>query len=198
MAYLCKGVVISKDGRERINQLIKQNSSLALHKAVATNKKAFNQKILGYRQQNTGINELMQQRQTQLVALAMLYLGEGAKWQGSRAPRLGSSDPEIIQLYIHLLRACYGIELGSLRARVQCRADQDLCALTQYWSKVTGIQAEKFYLGYIDKRTIGKKTVKAGYRGVCTISCAGTHIQLELAEISSIIGEAMRGIGAVG
>ncbi len=127
----------------------------------------------------------------------MLYLGEGTKWQRSRAPKLASTSPVIIQLYIDLLHTCYGIGPESMHARIQCRADQNQNELIAHWMDITKIPRSNFYLCYVDKRTIGKPTTKTNYKGVCTVSCAGTHIQLELAEISGIIGEAMRGISSV-
>ena len=85
-----------------------------------------------------------------------------------------------------------------MRARVQHRADQNPNLLIEYWANVTGLPKQQFYRSYADKRTLGKPTTKAGYMGVCTISSAGTHIQLELQEIAGIIGDAVRGISSFG
>lgn len=198
LSYLCKGVMVSEAGKERIRQITIKNRDRARSAAVVANRTRFVEKLEAYKLANAKLAKKMQNRDVQLVALAMLYLGEGAKWQKSRAPKLGSSNPEIICLYIDLLNSCYDIQLSQLRCRVQHRADQNSAELVRYWSDITGVPAERFYPSYVDKRTVGKVTQKTNYRGVCTVQCAGTHIQLELAEIAGIISSAMRGISSFG
>lgn len=97
-----------------------------------------------------------------------------------------------------LLNSCFDISIDKLKGRIQHRADQNPEELLNYWSGVTGIHKKNFYKSYVDKRTIGRKTKKSGYKGVCTITCAGTHIQLELEQIADIIFEALGGYGAAG
>lgn len=157
-----------------------------------SNRKKLDTLLDTFRANNADIGSYMQDRMTKMVALAMLYLGEGTKWQKSRAPKLTSTSPMIIQTYIRLLRDCYGITTDKLRARVQLRADQDMDESVKFWSNITGIEEGRFYQSYVDKRTVGKTTIKPDYQGVCTISCAGTHIQLELAEIAGIIYKSLK------
>lgn len=198
LSYICKGVVISSEGVARIEAATARNRIKARHAAVLANKARFAAQLKTYRDNNASVGCDMQGRNAQFIALAMLYLGEGAKWQKSRSPKLGSANPEIICLYIDLLNSCYGVQVSQLRCRVQHRADQNSAALVEYWSGVTGVNAERFYPSYVDKRTIGKATQKSDYKGVCTVHCAGTHIQLELAEIADIISKSMRGISSFG
>ena len=126
------------------------------------------------------------------IILAMLYLGEGAKWKGHSGLLLGSSDPIIILLYISLLEECYKIKKDRLKCRISYRADQNIHELETYWSNITGISKENFYKTKPDPRTIGKKTKKSDYKGVCVITCAGSHIQLELEEIAKLLLEKVR------
>ncbi len=198
LSYICKGVIISAEGTARMQEATVRNRIKARQAAVLSNKVRFARQLQSYRKNNVSIAYDMQSRNAQLIALAMLYLGEGAKWQKSRAPKLGSANPEIIRLYIDLLNSCYGVEASQLRCRVQHRADQNSVALVKYWSDITGVSSKRFYPSYIDKRTIGKVTQKSDYKGVCTVHCAGTHIQLELAEIADIINKSMRGISSFG
>lgn len=198
LSYMCKGVEISDRGKARIEGIIASNQDRSIRAATEANRMAFDEKLEGYRKANIALARKIRSRDSQLIALAMLYLGEGAKWQKSRAPKLGSSNPEIIRLYIDLLGACFGVGRDKLRCRVQHRADQNPSDLVAYWSHITGVSVDNFYKSYIDKRTIGKTTKKLDYRGVCTVHCAGTHIQLELAEVAGIINEAMRGISSAG
>jgi hypothetical protein len=125
------------------------------------------------------------------LMLSALYLGEGAKKKSHRGLLLGSSDPGIVILYIKLLFACYDINIERLRCRICFRADQDINVLQEYWSKITGIPLENFYKTKADPRTVGKPTVKPGYKGVCVITCGGTHIQDELDIIAKTVLESL-------
>ena len=198
LTYICKGVVITDTGTTRLNLIKAEALSKNRQKAIASNKRIFESRILSYRDKNRMLIPELRSHKTQLIALAMLYLGEGAKWKRSRGLKLASSDPEIIKLYIKLLQLCYDVPTSLMRSRIQHRADQDPDRLLQYWIGVTGIASERFHKSYIDKRSIGKATTRAEYYGVCTIMCPSTRIQLELEEITGIIGEVIRGIGTVG
>ena len=114
------------------------------------------------------------------VALAMLYLGEGRKRTSYSGLSLGGSDPTTLQVYIELLRECYGIDKTTLKATVQYRADQDADELAKYWADTLGFERTQFYRARPDSRTQGKPTKRINYKGVCVITCKGAHIQLEL------------------
>ena len=196
--YICKNVEVSLEGKERIRRIIDNNRDSALLKANEVNRLAFELKLEGYRKDNASLSTFMMNREAKIIALAMLYLGEGAKWQKSRSPKLSSSNPKIIYIYMQLVQDCYNLPFEKFRARIQHRANQNSDELVAYWSTITGIPRVKFYKSYIDKRTIGKVTKKPNYKGVCTISSPGTHIQLELDQITGIIFKALGGISAAG
>ncbi|HLD21589.1 MAG TPA: hypothetical protein VJB65_01705 [Patescibacteria group bacterium] len=114
------------------------------------------------------------------IALAMLYLGEGTKCQGRCTITFGNSNPIIIRLFLALLRKCYPIDESKFRCTIQCRADQNIENLTHYWTSVTNIPLHQFYKSRIDKRTIGKITMKPKYNGVCRIDYFSSAIYLDL------------------
>ena len=130
---------------------------------------------------------MFQSRDVAKIALAMLYLGEGAKRRSHRGLMLGSSDPLIATLYIALLERCYDIRKANLKCRISYRADQNIDALENYWSHITGIPRKNFYKTIPDPRTSGKKTIKHNYHGVCVITCRGTDVQLELEQITHLL-----------
>ena len=132
------------------------------------------------------------------IVLAMLYLGEGTKWKSHSGLMLGSSDITVVLLYTLLLKKCYKIKPSQLKCRISYRADQNIHELERYWASVTGILEENFYKTKPDPRTIGKKTEKTDYKGVCVISCAGSHIQLELEEIAELLLKKLRAHSSVG
>lgn len=154
--------------------------------AVKKNKEIFNKKLADMKKGAGYVSVLMQDKRVAKIALAMLYLGEGAKWKSTRGLRLGSSDPKIIVDYLELIDLCFGIERSRVRCRVQHRADQNSSNLIEYWSRITKIPKEQFYPSYVDKRTIGKITTKVDYKGVCSIMSPGTDIQHELSVIADI------------
>lgn len=198
LTHICRGIVLTNKQLLRINNIVKNNLKISQKRAVAANRKIFETKVKQYHDQNLNIKPLMKHRKNMLIALSMLYLGEGAKWKSFRGMMLGSSSPKIIHIYINLLNACYGITKDNLHCRIQHRADQDPVELLNYWSNITGVKQEKFYRCYIDKRTIGHPTNKLDYHGVCVVTCAGTHIQLELDQITDIINESLGGVSSVG
>jgi hypothetical protein len=102
------------------------------------------------------------------LTLAVLYLGEGSKTRRG-AMAFGNSNPEIIRLFLHLLRKTYVIDENRFRVTVQCRADQAIPALEKFWSNITHIPMSQFYKARVDKRTIGVPSRKRDYKGVCKI-----------------------------
>lgn len=198
LAYLCKNVDPGDDYRERVKQDTLQRLVFIRVLAVKKNKQIFEAKLSQMRTDSQYAGKLIGNKQVAKIALAMLYLGEGAKWKSRSGLLLGSSDARIIRIYLHLLEECYDIKKEIIRCTVQHRADQDGAKLLTYWSQVVGVPKTQFYPNYIDKRTIGKPTKKVGYKGVCAISCAGTNIQLELDVIADIISDTLGGISSVG
>ncbi len=129
-------------------------------------------------------------RDTKKLMLAMLYLGEGSKYNARSGLALGNSDPGIIKLFIKLLKECYEKSVDQLRCWLSYRADQNLNTLIDFWSKITTIPVGQFYRTKPDSRSIGKRTLKTDYRGVCVVSCLkSTKIQLELETIARLIIE---------
>lgn len=119
------------------------------------------------------------------IAIAMLYLGEGTK----RGPCIvfGNSNPEIIGLFMRLLRYCYNINENKLRCTLQCRADQNIKKLEIFWSEITKIPLNLFYKAQIDPRSIGKKSNKSNYKGVCRIDYFSSDVFNEIKKIGEIL-----------
>ena len=119
-------------------------------------------------------------KDNQKLLLCILYLGEGSKTKSTEHLSLGSSNPGIIRLYLSLLKTCFEIDDSKFRVRIQCRADQNINKLENYWLKVTRISKKQFYPTSIDKRTINKPTLRKTYKGVCVIMYFDRSIQFEL------------------
>ncbi len=111
------------------------------------------------------------------LALAFLYLGEGAKKYCQTA--LGSSDPIILQFFLAALKNIYGIDLNNIKCELGLRADQDPEEMKHYWSETLGLPINNFKQINIDKRTAGSATYPH-YKGVCHLRCGNVAIQRKL------------------
>jgi hypothetical protein len=120
------------------------------------------------------------------IALAMLYLGEGSKTKRGSL-MFGNSNPEIISLFLKLMRYCYNIDESKFRCTLQCRADQNIKKLEEFWSKTTRIPLSKFYGARVDPRTIGKKSKKPEYKGVCRIDYFSGDLFIEIMKTIEIL-----------
>ncbi|MEK7516854.1 MAG: hypothetical protein AAB562_04650 [Patescibacteria group bacterium] len=117
------------------------------------------------------------------LALALLYLGEGAKKSNETA--LGSSDPLILKFFIAALKGVYGINTHQIRCELSLRADQNQHAIKKFWAKELGLSLDKFRYVAIDKRTVGTKTYPY-YKGVCHVRCGNVAIQRKLTFLTTL------------
>lgn len=121
------------------------------------------------------------------AVLCILFAAEGSRNIKRACVIFGNSDPEIIQLFLRLLRTCYQLDEKKLRCTVQHRADQDPAKLAKYWTKVTGIPISQFHKALMDPRTIGKPTERKTYMGVCRITYFSARILLDLVAGSKVL-----------
>lgn len=195
LSYICKDVPMSSEYRLKFLISSKERLGLARILALKKNKDNLNKRINGAKTRAKlnilGINR------DQYIALAVLYWGEGGKWPARSGLYMGSSDPKMLSVYMNLLGTCYGIHKSQMKARIQLRYDQEPDQARQYWMQQLGINNEDFYKEYKDLRTKGNPTTKDNYYGVCSLTCAGSDIQLELQAIADIIFESW-GISSAG
>ena len=141
--------------------------------------------IKSVRNENSYLGKLINKDIAKLL-LAVLYLGEGKKKSGLLM--LGSSDVNIIKLYIELLKKCYKITDDRIKCRISYRADQNIKHLTDFWSKELNLPIKNFYKTIPDPRTVGRNTKNKKYKGVCVVYILkSSRIHLELKIISEII-----------
>ncbi|MBI3985069.1 MAG: hypothetical protein HY344_04005 [Candidatus Levybacteria bacterium] len=136
---------------------------------------------------NIKIADFIHNEKTAKIALAMLCLGEASKYKSNRAFSLGNTDPRIIIVFLTLLKTCFKFDLEKIRCTVQCRADQNIEDLEDFWQEVTGVPKRLFYKARIDPRTIGKPTLKKDYKGVLKIDYFDSRVQLELESLADLV-----------
>ena len=120
---------------------------------------------------------------------AVMYSCEGTKYPSARSLGFGNSDPRMIRFFLHLLRTCFVVDEKKFRCQVLHRCDQNLRALTRYWSQITRIPREQFYSSKPDQRTKGKPTLRKDYRGVCSITYFNTTLQFTLQSLAEALME---------
>jgi len=119
------------------------------------------------------------------IALAILYLGEGAKTSDTA---IGNSDPLILKFFLTLLKNLYKIEPEKIKCQLSLRADQNPEKIKKFWAKELDIPEVNFNHINFDKRTIGSKTY-SDYKGVCYLRCGNIAIQRKLIYLSNIFCE---------
>ena len=161
-----RGIELSPEQRARLNEkeaaANKHNRALAM---MAHRQARLDRINVATVKAKNFLNTLDNMHQTNHIAAAMLYLGEGAKGEGAFC--FANSDPNVIRYWLYLLRNSFDVDETKFRIQVVCRADQAYEELVAYWITITGIQ--KHIRGTIDIRTKGSPTKRQDYKGVCKI-----------------------------
>jgi len=188
LAYWCKNVKLPIGYEKRVRAIIQNHIKKARIKALTANREKRDRLLKSLEEKSYFLLKKMNKDVLKML-LTILYACEGSKWRSHRGLMLGNADPQIIKFYIKLLKTCYPEKINdnALRCRISYRADQNIQKLQKYWSELTQIPLNHFFKTKSDPRTIGKKTRKKDYKGVCVVSCGGTKIQLELETIAKII-----------
>jgi hypothetical protein len=182
----CKKVTLPEFYKTKVQENVLKNITKARLIAVEANRIKQINYLKSVEERGLSLVDKIKDKNTAKIALAALYLGEGAKNSRSGLS-FGNSNPRIIKLYLKLLRYCYKIDESKFRCTVQCRADQNIEELEVYWSKITEISRTKFYKTRIDPRTIGKPSKKLDYKGVCRINYFSNDLFFEIKSIMEII-----------
>jgi len=186
LSCLCKNIKLTTKQQERINVISATNLAKArtelLQSRAEERKKYFAKLYL----KNSNLKNIINSEGVAKLLLSCLYLAEGAKTKKG-SMMFGNSDPKIIKFFLSLLRKAYDVDEDKFRCTLQCRADQNVKKLEKYWSIITNIPLNKFYHAQIDKRSLGKKTIKSEYKGVCRIDYFSAEIFHELTVIGDVI-----------
>lgn len=111
--------------------------------------------------------------------LAFLYWAEGTKIRGTLI--FTNTDPDLILLYITLLRKCYAIDENKLRARLHLHHYHNPEESLNFWSKLTGIPKSKFGKIYIKPRSKTRK-FRENFAGICFIKYYSEDLRYEVLE----------------
>jgi hypothetical protein len=174
-----KNINLSSEQKLKLERNISQKLRKSQEKAWQVNKIKRTKYLSHLKNKNQSLLKEINPEIEKLL-LSILYLGEGSKSKSTDHLSLASSNPNIIRLYLFLLKNCFDIDASKYRVRIQCRADQNIKKLEKYWLNLTKIPKKQLYPTYIDKRTINKPTQHVNYKGVCTIIYFDRSVQYEL------------------
>jgi hypothetical protein len=87
-----------------------------------------------------------------------LYIGEGQK---NETVGVINSDPRVINLAIHWLTECFGVEVKNLTLAIHLYPDNNIKRCLRFWSDTTKIPPAQFGKTQIDGR-VGKTSLKRG------------------------------------
>lgn len=184
----CKTISLPEEYLNRIKQLNVNNLNKGRLIALEVNRIKREKYLKEIRESNFPVSQLINDLDSAKIALAMLCLGEASKYSlKTRSFSLGSSDSRIIVIFLELLKKCFRFDLEKVRCTVQCRADQNIQMLEEYWLNVTKIPRRLFYKALIDPRTKGKPTKKLDYKGVLRVDYFDTKVQLELECLADLV-----------
>lgn len=186
LSYWVKDIKLSREQNERIQKTIVSNLLKAREKAVKVNKQKRKIYFEEIKKRNTGIEKVFSNKDFSKVALVILFATEGTK-NSKGSLTLGNSSPEIIKFYLRLLRKCFKIEERKFRCTLLCRDDQNIEKLEKFWSSVTKIPRKQFYGARVDPRSVGKKSRKPEYKGVCRIDYLSADVFNEIKTIAKDI-----------
>jgi len=183
----CNNVKMPASYENRIKNINKKNLSKARILSIRSKKQEQSNRLNKILSANKHLARIKYDIDSAKALLAMLYLCEGTKSISNATITLGNSDPKIISLFLQLLRFCYRIDENKFRCTIQCRDDQNIKELEKFWSSITNIPKSNFYSARIDPRSIGKKSHKSDYKGVCRINYFSADIFWNLMKIGEII-----------
>jgi hypothetical protein len=164
-----RNIKISKTGLKRLEK----KSNLGRKKGNDTNRKKRQDRWQNVANRTINFRKNLSDYdiEKRKVLLAMLYWGEGAK-SGSRLI-LMNSDPEMIKVYLFLLRKCFLIDEKKLKANIHLHGYHMQDEMIEYWSKITKIKKENIY---IYKKNNSGKTIRKDYKGCISLRYGDVNI----------------------
>jgi len=176
-------------GQRRRNRAVARQLSHARERAVYARSMLRREYFDALKANNMHLMMHMGNKEVAKLLLAMLYAAEGAKGKNTASLVFGNSDTRIIRIFLSLLRTCYQLDERKFRCTVQCRADMHSKTLERFWSRVTKIPRQQFYATSIDPRSIGKKSNKPAYKGVCRVQYFSAELFHDLMMVFELVSE---------
>ena len=129
-------------------------------------------------------------KDTQKVICSMLYWCEGEKTNNDGTFTFANSDPDLVRLFLRLLRNSFEVNNSKFRALIHLHSYHDIDKQLRFWSKITNIPKSQFLRVY-QKSNSGKQ-YREGYQGCLSLR----HNDVKVArEIQAIARASMEKLG---
>ncbi|HNV12963.1 MAG TPA: hypothetical protein PK686_03770 [bacterium] len=159
------------NAKNRLNNL----EIVGRKKAIITIKKKKKEELLEINNNCNVLRDKKYDRDDYKLFLALLYWGEGAKTNGSL--KFINSDSRMIRIFLFLLRKSFSIDENKLSACIHLHEYHDKEEMINFWSQVSGIGENKFYVYNKPHTGINKKL---GYKGCLSVYYGDVKIFKEI------------------
>ena len=136
----------------RSRQLLEKNNNLAIKRGLHKFNLERSQKIIKeneYARTEGSIHMGKISSRELMIIGAALYWGEGTKSERSSSNRniaFANSDPDMIATFLRFIRDIFKIKEERIRAGIHIYPNIDQVLARKYWSEVTRLPADRFYI----------------------------------------------------
>ena len=118
--------------------------------------------------------------------LAALYWAEGSRCKGGSGVIFVNTDPDLMLLFITLLRKCYNVDESKFSIGLRVHYYHSIKKTKNFWSRLLNVSLHQFIKVSIKKRSKTKKFRK-NFAGICTVRYGDSSIRKELIELGSAL-----------
>lgn len=169
-----RNVELSENAKKRIN-------SLGIHgrkKGIETNKRRREAEDIRIAKKVEEYFFSGKQKIDSKIACALLYWGEGTKYDGNKSVSFINADPEMIQCFLRVFRDSFPLDEKKFRALIHLHEYHDVDRQLRFWSNVTKIPINQFNKSYLKKNT--GKSKKEDYPGCVSVRYSDSKVYKEL------------------
>ncbi len=124
---------------------------------------------------DTGMKKIKLTPEIGKLLCSMLYWGEGTK--NLSTVNFMNSDPDMIAVYLKLLRTYFVVKPEKFRAQLHLHSYHNTKKQKQFWAEVTGISEDRIS---IYKKENSGKNIKIGYPGCISIRYYDSRLAREI------------------
>lgn len=117
----------------------------------------------------------------QKVILASLYWAEGARYKGVSGLRFVNTDPDLMLLFITLLRNCYPVEESRFRVTLHVHGYHSIRSATKFWSRLLNVSPKQFNKPYVKPRN-RQRAFRRTVAGICLLGYLDSDIRKDIME----------------
>lgn len=179
LSYWFKDIALPPEAQKKLEKNIQRAQECGL---LDFNKKRTErikkENILAYKNGSAMIRDLSPN--DLLLIGTCLYWGEGTKAENKHsnlALALSNSDPEMIMVFMKFLRNIFQVDDGKIRAGIHIYPNINADYAKKFWSKITGLPAERFYIvQQVSRSSKGKRAFNRLPHGTAVIKVSNRQL----------------------